>query len=63
QVLEEIRNGSFAEAWIDENATGKKNFLARRQRERDLQLEKIGADLRSMMPFVKPKKLEEYDPQ
>jgi ketol-acid reductoisomerase len=62
QVLEEIRNGSFAEAWIDENVTGKKNFLARRQKERDLPLEHIGADLRAMMPFVKPKRLEDYDP-
>ena len=62
KVLQEIRNGSFAEAWIDENVTGKKNFLARRAAERNLQLESVGKDLRSMMPFVKPKKLEDYDP-
>jgi ketol-acid reductoisomerase len=62
RVLAEIRNGSFAEAWIEENATGKKHFLARRAAERDLKLEAIGADLRSMMPFVKPKKLQDYDP-
>jgi ketol-acid reductoisomerase len=62
RVLAEIRNGSFAEQWIEENATGKKNFLARRAAERNLKLEHIGADLRSMMPFVKPKKLQDYDP-
>ncbi|MBX3084857.1 MAG: ketol-acid reductoisomerase [Anaerolineae bacterium] len=62
KVLQEIQNGSFAEAWIDENATGKKNFLARRAAERSIQIEQIGKDLRNMMPFVKPKKLEDYDP-
>jgi ketol-acid reductoisomerase len=63
KVLAEIRNGSFAEAWIDENATGKATFLARRAAERKLQIEDVGKDLRSMMPFVKPKRLEDYDPQ
>jgi ketol-acid reductoisomerase len=62
KVLQEIRNGSFAEAWIDENVTGKKNFLARRASERNRQIEEVGKDLRGMMPFVKPKSLEDYDP-
>lgn len=62
KVLDEIKNGSFAETWIDENQTGRKNFLARRQAERAEQIESVGADLRQMMPFIKPKKLSDYDP-
>jgi ketol-acid reductoisomerase len=46
RILAEIRNGSFAETWIEENATGKKNFLKMRQDERNLQVEDIGAQLR-----------------
>jgi len=62
KVLDEIKNGSFAETWIDENQTGRKNFLARRQAERAEQIESVGAELRQMMPFIKPKKLSDYDP-
>jgi ketol-acid reductoisomerase len=34
RVLAEIRNGSFAETWIDENVNGTPNFRAMRSRER-----------------------------
>lgn len=63
QILDEIRNGSFAETWIDENATGKANFLRMRKEERAEPIEEVGVRLRSMMPFLKPKRLEDYDPQ
>ena len=56
QILEEVRSGAFAKRWIDENETGKKTFLATRAAERDLQIEKVGAELRSMMPFLEPVK-------
>jgi ketol-acid reductoisomerase len=63
QMLKEIQNGSFAKKWIAENReNGRKNFLAERQRERSHLVEKVGAELRDMMPFIKPKKLEDYDP-
>jgi len=62
KVLKEIQNGSFAETWIDENVTGLKHFLAMRKQERDHQVEAVGARLREMMPFVKPKHLKDYDP-
>ncbi|GAB4551081.1 MAG: ketol-acid reductoisomerase [Anaerolineae bacterium] len=62
QVLADIRSGSFAEAWIDENVNGLPNFLARRKAERNHLVEQIGAQLREMMPFLKPKRLQDYDP-
>jgi ketol-acid reductoisomerase len=62
EVLKEIQNGSFAETWIDENVTGLKQFLTMRRKERGLQIEEVGARLREMMPFLKPKRLKDYDP-
>ena len=54
KILQEIQNGSFAKKWIDENATGRKWFEAEREKERDQKLENVGAELRSMMPFLDP---------
>jgi ketol-acid reductoisomerase len=63
QMLKEIQNGTFAKKWIAENReNGRKNFLAERKQERAHLVEKVGAELRDMMPFIKPKKLEDYDP-
>jgi ketol-acid reductoisomerase len=54
KILAEIRSGEFARKWIEENETGRKTFLAQRARERDLPIEKVGAKLRAMMPFLDP---------
>jgi ketol-acid reductoisomerase len=54
QLLAEIKDGSFAKRWISENEAGRPNFERRRQAERELLIEKVGADLRKMMPFVDP---------
>ncbi len=63
QMLKEIQDGSFAKQWIAENrVNGRKNFLAERKKERSHLVEKVGAELRDMMPFIKPKRLEDYDP-
>lgn len=62
QILSEIRDGSFAEQWIEENANGLPNFLARRRAERAHPIEDVGARLREMMQFLKPKRLQDYDP-
>jgi ketol-acid reductoisomerase len=63
RVLQDIRSGSFAEAWIDENVNGLPEFKKMRTEERDLQIEHVGEDLRAMMPFLKPITRKEYDPQ
>lgn len=54
QILSEIQNGTYAEKWIAENAAGRPWFNAVRAREQDHLVEKVGADLRQMMPFLDP---------
>src|SRR6266403_2194270 len=54
KILAEIRNGSFAKAWVAENEKGCPNFLATRQREQQHPVEQLGPKLRAMMPFLQP---------
>ena len=58
-VLTAIQDGSFARQWIQENKDGQPNFRKRRQTEHDLLIEKVGADLRQMMPFLKAKTIKQ----
>ncbi|HEY1827912.1 MAG TPA: ketol-acid reductoisomerase, partial [Acidimicrobiales bacterium] len=51
-ILEEIRNGSFAEEWIAENKAGRPNFERLRKEGQAHQIETVGQELRSMMPFI-----------
>ena len=59
EVLTKIQDGSFAKQWIEENKNGKPNFTKRRRQEHDLLIEKVGADLRQMMPFLKAKTIKQ----
>ncbi len=56
KILKEIQSGEFARTWLDENRTGRKKFLAMREEAKDQPIEVVGAELRSMMPFLKKKK-------
>jgi ketol-acid reductoisomerase len=58
-VLHRIQDGSFAREWIDENKNGRPNFTPRRQKEHDLLIEKVGAELRDMMPFLNAKRIKQ----
>ena len=58
-VLERIQNGEFAKNWIQENKDGRPNFSARRKGEHDLMIEKVGEELREMMPFLNDKKIKQ----
>ncbi len=58
-VLHRIQDGTFAKEWIAENKNGRPNFKPRRQQEHDLLLEKVGTDLRDMMPFLHAKKVKQ----
>jgi ketol-acid reductoisomerase len=51
-ILEEIQTGRFAEEWIAESESGRPNFSALRQAGRDHPIEKVGAELRAMMPWI-----------
>ena len=56
-ILEEIQDGSFAREWLLENQVGRPVFNAMRKREAEHQIEKVGAELRSMMPWLQKNKL------
>ncbi|MGC1185121.1 MAG: ketol-acid reductoisomerase [Candidatus Dormiibacterota bacterium] len=54
ELLGRIQDGSFAETWIDENRSGRRAFLEWRASEADHQIEKVGQELRSHMPWIHP---------
>ena len=56
KILSEIQSGEFARQWIEENKTGRHNFLAMREEARNQPIEKVGRELREMMTFLKKKK-------
>jgi ketol-acid reductoisomerase len=54
QILAEIQDGTYARNWIAENEAGRPTFYATRRREQDHLIEQVGAQLRSLMPFLDP---------
>ncbi|MCC7161568.1 MAG: ketol-acid reductoisomerase [Anaerolineae bacterium] len=54
QMLTEIQDGTYARKWIEENEKGRPWFEAKRQEERNHPMEKVGAELRALMPFLDP---------
>ena len=55
-ILEDIQTGRFAKGWILENQANRPEFNATNARENEHLIEKVGKELREMMPFVKGKK-------
>jgi ketol-acid reductoisomerase len=53
-VLADIQSGAFAERWINEVDSGGEQFARYRERDRDHQIEQVGAELRAKMPFLDP---------
>lgn len=51
-ILEEIQSGKFAEEWIAESEAGRKRFAELRNAGKNHPIEKVGAHLRSMMPWI-----------
>ncbi|HWW88460.1 MAG TPA: ketol-acid reductoisomerase [Vicinamibacterales bacterium] len=54
RILEDVRNGTYAKAWIAENEAGRPWFNKRREAEQSHSIEQVGTRLRAMMPFLKP---------
>ncbi len=54
KMLKEIQDGTYAKKWIAENDAGRPWFKATRSREQEHPLEKVGSELRAMMPFLSP---------
>lgn len=53
KILSEIQNGEFAKKWILENQANRPVFNSMRKRESEHQIEKVGKELRAMMPWLK----------
>jgi ketol-acid reductoisomerase len=54
-ILKDIQDGTFAREWIAENENGRPKMNAYREAGASSLLEKVGKDLRAMMPFIKAK--------
>jgi len=52
-ILADIQDGTFARNWLDENETGRGNFLTMRAEHASTPIETVGKDLRAMMPFLR----------
>jgi ketol-acid reductoisomerase len=59
QILEDVRSGKYAAGWMAENEKGRPWFNQVRDAERNQTIERVGAELRKMMPFLKPVATEE----
>ena len=52
RILSEIQSGSFAKEWIKENQDGRPNYTKITEEEKNHKIEKIGEELRGMMPWL-----------
>jgi ketol-acid reductoisomerase len=52
RILAEIQSGQFAEEWITESRSGRANFHALEEKGKSHQIEVVGKELRSLMPWI-----------
>ena len=53
EILAEVQDGSFAKEWILENMVGRPVFNALKRQDEGHLIEKVGTELRQMMPWLK----------
>ena len=51
-ILGEIQSGTFAEEWIAETRSGRKNYSRLLEEGAEHQIETVGSELREMMPWI-----------
>ena len=56
-ILEDIQSGKFVSKWMSECKVRQPQLKAERRRSAEHQLEKVGAELRKMMPWIGKNKL------
>ena len=61
EVLKDIQSGKFTKQWMEEHKSGQKNFLKMRKDLADHPIEKVGKNLRAMMPWIGKNKLVDKD--
>ena len=52
KILGEIQSGQFADEWVAESESGRANYKAMQEAGKNHPIEEVGAQLRSMMPFI-----------
>ena len=57
RLLANIQDGSFARDWMAENESGRVAFDCARRKDIDHPIEKVGVELRRMMPFLQPREV------
>lgn len=55
RVLDEIQSGAFANEWLAQAREGAPFLLEQRDQNRGHNVERVGKDLRKLMPFLHPK--------
>jgi len=58
KILKEIQSGQFTKEWVKEHKGGLKNYKALLKKGEQHQIEKTGAYLRGMMPWMKKKNIK-----
>ena len=53
QILSDIREGTFAHRWMEENRNGQQNFKQMRAAASTHQIEQVGEQLRGLMSWRK----------
>ena len=57
RILAEVQSGEFAQEFIQENQSGATSLQGLRERGRQHPIEKVGAELRDMMPWIKSNRI------
>jgi ketol-acid reductoisomerase len=52
KILDAIQDGTFAKEWMLENQVGRPYFNARKKKEQNSLLERVGREVRSMIPWI-----------
>ena len=52
KILTEIQDGSFAQEWVAESESGRKRYKELQARGKEHQIERVGEQLREMMPWI-----------
>ncbi|MEE9416280.1 MAG: ketol-acid reductoisomerase, partial [Acidimicrobiales bacterium] len=60
-ILSEIQSGEFAKEWVAEAQGGRANFNAMEAAGQDHLIEKVGSELRAMMPWISAGKVSVQD--
>jgi ketol-acid reductoisomerase len=52
KILSEIQSGQFADEWVAESESGRANYHRMQEEGKAHPIEKVGAELRAMMPWI-----------